>query len=332
MDRPMCIGRIVRAGLLICLGLLASGSAIGIQSEFLGLHFVARGVKLDKAKRLVDLARVNGYTHIVVQLADAVALDEFPGELRADAISKSDFLELVDYIRFSGLEFIPEIKLLTHQEKFFKNSQLDLMYNKSTYDPNNDQVYKIVYNYLDELIHATDPSFIHIGHDEVAGLSIKFREKWLYAGERVLPSDLFYSDVLKIYDYLQNKGIRIGMWGDMLISPKEKSLSELQAVHGIPQGYGPSLRKRLPRDIVIFDWHYKGIKKQFVGSLDLFLGDGYEVIASVWDDRKSTANFVGYIKEKSKPRVLVTLWYHLQHENWDLIESIVENSAEIYRN
>ncbi|ULA67604.1 MAG: hypothetical protein LZF62_240213 [Nitrospira sp.] len=67
---------------------------------------------------------------------------------------------------------IPEIKLLTHQEKFFQRRFPTVMFNSVSYDPRKDATYAVVLPFLDELIQALHPRAIHIGHDEAFGWTV----------------------------------------------------------------------------------------------------------------------------------------------------------------
>lgn len=301
----------------------------GVEKEFLGIHFVARGVKLEDAIKIVDLANASKYTHVIIQLADGIEFEAFPGALRADAMSRDDFKLLLLHIKKSGLEFIPEIKLLTHQEKFFQNVGKPFLYNETTYDPKSQGIYPIIYSYLSEVIEVSNPSMIHIGHDELAGLDRRFRKNRMKLWEKTLPSELFLKDVLTIHKYLTERGIKVGMWGDMLISPKEDKVNGLKNAHGKPKGYGPELRKKIPNDITIFDWHYK-LKQKDVGSVDLFMEDGFDVVASVWENQTSAKYFIDYVTSRDSGSVLVTLWYYVQKGDWVKVQDIISSNSEIY--
>jgi len=292
-------------------------------------HFVLRAVPLEKAYWMVDEAKKAGFNVIVVQLTDGVKLDKAPWTPRSDAWSKKEFISWVEYVRNIGMEFVPEVKFLTHQEKFFQKESR-LMFNSKTYDPRQSEVYKKVFAIIDEVIELSHPKAFHIGHDEVAGFNLKSKEKWLKPDEPVLPADLFYQDVMKIYNYLKTKNIEIWMWGDMLISPDEfleLSSGSLKAFHGTLPGYGKDLRAKLPKDIVICDWHYKDDQEDFP-SLSVMQKEGFRVIGATWVNERTIKNFSKYASKHKAYGMMATTWWHVQKRNWDVVERIIKVSGE----
>src|SRR3972149_4741260 len=157
-------------------------------------HFVLRiGVRLEEAKEFLAKLRYGHYNTLVFMIINWVKLDSMKELVtHKDAWSKEQFVEFVNYARGSGLEVVPEIKLLTHQEKLLKNKYPNLMYNISTYDPRKEETYKIIFPILDEIVSLTKTKAIHIGHDEArrAGRKARLKEK------EMIPAELFLKDIL----------------------------------------------------------------------------------------------------------------------------------------
>jgi hypothetical protein len=85
-------------------------------------------------------------------------------ETRENRVDQSSsFISWAAYARAHGLDVIPEVKLLTHQEQFFQKHHPGLMFNAVSYDPRKEGVYQVVFRLLDELIDALHPRAIHIG-------------------------------------------------------------------------------------------------------------------------------------------------------------------------
>ncbi len=207
-----------------------------------------------------------------------------------EIITLDDFKEIINYAKENGLEIIPQIDFLTHQKTFIADIYPEFMFNIFTYDPRKDKLYTtVIFPFIDELISVIHPKAIHIGHDEVAGWNKWFLKKF---NVKMLPSSLFLKDIVKLYDYLNKKGINVWMWGDMLLSPEE-CLSEIRkSCHGV-EDYS-KLRKLLPKDIVICDWHYFSEASVF-NSAFLFTKDGYKVIGTTWFKEKTIKKFSKYI-------------------------------------
>ena len=328
-------------GTIICVLLislfLSFSSSLEVSAQTIikpikAFHFVLRALPLDKAYWMVDEVKKAGYNTIVVQITDGVRLANAPWTPRDDAWSKEDFIAWIKHIDKKGLAFVPEFKFLTHQEKFFQDRFSELMYNSKTYDPQKEDVYQKVFALIDEVIDISQPKAIHIGHDEVAGFNEISREKWLKAGEDVLPAELFFNDVMRLYDYLKKKGIETWMWGDMLIDPDEfpdLPKESKKSFHGTLPGYGKELRAKLPKDIVICDWHYNDEQEAFP-SLTTFQKEGFRVIGATWVKEKTIKNFSRYAAKNNAYGMMATTWWHVQKRNWDIVDKIIKISGDTF--
>jgi hypothetical protein len=296
-------------------------------------HLVLKdGVSFKEAKEFLAKLRYGHYNTLVLMIVNWVKLDSMKELVtHKDAWSKEQFVEFVNYARGLGLEVVPEIKLLTHQEKLLKDKYPDLMFNKSTYDPGKEEVYKIIFHILDELISLIKPKAIHIGHDEVAGHNEKSRQKWLNEGEKMLPAELFLKDILRIHNYLSKKNIEVWMWGDMLIRKEEFPQMFHKHLHGNANYI--AIRSKIPKDIVICDWHYFDKQKGFPSS-KLFAELGHRVLGATWHKEDTIKNFSRYIANlpKNGEGMIATSWYSVKNKGWGTIEEIAAKSSEAFWN
>jgi len=298
------------------------------------LHFVLRGVPLDKAYWMVDEAKRSGLNTIVVLVTDGVSLKYAPWRAKQGAWSRDEFKAWVKHAQGKGMQVVPELKLLTHQEKLFQDRYPGLMFNRDTYDPRKDEVYQLVFPLLDEVIELIRPRAIHIGHDEVAGFAPWSWNKRLNPNplgehERMLPGDLFQKDVLEIHTYLKQRGIETWMWGDMLISPEEFPEMLARNMNGTKPGYGKLLREKLPKDIVICDWHYGDDQAEFT-SLSGMQNEGFRVIGATWKKTKTIKNFSHYSAQHGTYGMMATTWFHVQRKEWDVVGRIIRTSGRIF--
>lgn len=102
------------------------------------------------------------------------------------------------------------------------------------------------------------------------------------------PADLFLRDVIRIHDYLSGKSVDTWMWADMVLSPAEFPGAPTRYHHGIAAGYGKPLRDRLPRDIVMCDWHYDE-----EGNFAILQREGFRVIGATWKREATTRDSAG---------------------------------------
>lgn len=191
-------------------------------------------------------------------------------------VDKATLKDFIDYIRSFGIEVIPEVQSLGHVQFMTytypeiaeidpdKVKEVDIRLEDARpadiyphcYCPSNPRSYEILFDILDEVIELFAPlQYVHIGHDEVyqIGVCPKCRG--------TDPAELFYNDVMRIYNYLAKRGIKTMMWSDML-----------QPVTVYKTW---SAASKLPRDIVMLDfiWYFhfdKDIE-------DNLLSQGYRV-------------------------------------------------------
>jgi len=292
------------------------------------VHFVLRAVPYETAKKLVDLASKSGMNTIIVQLTDGVQLDHAPWTARKGAWRKVILREWATYARSKGLSIVPELKLLTHQGKFFQRNFPQLMFNRKTYDPRKMEVYAHIFPFMDEVIELLQPEAIHIGHDEVMGWDARHAKKKPKSGEVMLSASLFVQDTLKIHEYLKKKGIETWMWGDMLVSPNEFPNMMARLLHGSTDGYGKIARDLLPKDIVICDWHYYD-NKEFL-TVKVLQQEGFRVIGATWKKEKSIKNFSRYAANHGAYGMIATTWWHVQRKEWDVVDRIINFSGKAF--
>lgn len=292
-------------------------------------HFVLRSVSLERAHWMVNRAHDADFNMVVVTVTDGIRLDRAPWRSLPDAWSKDEFNGWLRFARSKGMEVVPEVQLLTQQAKFFQDNQPNLMFNAVTYDPRQEATYKLVFPLLDEIIAMIHPRAIHIGHDEVAGHNVYSMRKLVKRGEQLLPAELFLKDTLRIHDYLKERGIETWMWGDMLISPDEFPMMLTKHLHGTAPGYGKPLRDKLPRDIVICDWHYFDNQKNFP-SLTTMQKEGFRVIGATWKAPSAIRNFSRYVAQHGAYGMMATTWFHVQRQEWDVVDQIISQSGSTF--
>lgn len=251
---------------------------------FRGVHlFIPSMENMDYAKRLIKyLVSPMGYNVVILQVSGGMVYERHPkiseafahavqmrsqgwpafphhGIAEGKPITKAQLKEYVAYIRSFGIEVIPEIQslahvqYLTHAYPEIAEIAQNLSDNVDTHDedklpstfyhhdycPSNPRTYEILFDVIDEIIEVFEPTeYIHMGHDEVRSIGACPRCK----GKS--PVELFTGDVMKIYNYLKSKGLKMMLWADMLQPfPKYPTAAAIDL---------------LPRDIVLLDfiWYF----------------------------------------------------------------------------
>jgi hypothetical protein len=178
-------------------------------------------------------------------------------------LEKSEVADLARWVRENQIEMIPEIPSLTHSYYLLDRHKdlAEVTEHKwpDTFCPLNPGSYKLLFEVLDEYIEVLKPGMIHMGHDEwFTGMDDCPRCKGKDWGE------LYGLDVKKTHDYLAARGIRMAIWGDMLLQGVR---GKEPRVHKTSSGYqyrSPAamtpeqVRKLVPKDILIFNWFWSG--------------------------------------------------------------------------
>lgn len=314
-------------------GVLAAGRILDRPDHATrALHFVLRNVTVAEARRLVVMARRAQMNTLVVQVADGVRLPSMAAIARNDAWSPEQWAAFAEYARHNGLTLVPEVKALTHQEKLFARAHSELLYNRKTYDPQKPEVYERVFAIFDDLIRATNPPAIHVGHDELAGATLHSkipRDEQLPPGEEPVPPALFLQDVRRLHAYLHDRGVETWMWGDMLVGPDEFSGMQSPSLHAPPE-YA-ALRDSLPDEIVICDWHYFGSQEDFP-TARAFAEAGHDVIGATWKNKRTTERFSRYVADlpRAGRGMMATTWFHVQRDEWRTVRGIVAMSGAAF--
>ena len=301
------------------------------------LHLSLWPSTIEDFKASIRLARSGHYNALILFNHFGVNLNSLQ-HLKVKGLAKwniAQLREMIVFARENGLEVIPELSLLSNQKKFLQNNFPKFLYNKDTYDPRNKELYnKIVFPAIDELLSLTGATKFHIGHDEVAGWSeYHYRKDIIKTGEQQLPPELFLQDVLILYEYLKKKGVETWMWGDMLLSKEEfPTMKDSGASLNGYNGYA-ALRPKIPKDIVICDWHYRGRQLDFPTTLT-FAEAGHQVLGATWKNQETTTNFSNYIARlpKNGAGMIATTWYGLSGKEKQQVEKIITFSGKAFWN
>lgn len=181
---------------------------------------------------------------------------------RGTVLEKADVARYLASARKYGLDVIPEVQSLSHVQyltaahpEFGERAEVPAKEIDTRgederpaetvahcYCPSCEGVYEVMFDIIDEIVEVAKPKkYVHLGHDEVYQLGVceKCKEK--------TPAELYYSDLMKLYGHLKEKGLTAMIWSDML--------------HPAPltQYKCESLREKLPKDIVYleFIWYFK---------------------------------------------------------------------------
>lgn len=199
-----------------------------------------------------------------------------PENGKGSFLTQEEMKDLIMYCRERGIDVIPEVPSLSHADYIVRaypeiNERVE-DHDPDTYCPSNPKSYEIMYDILDEVAEVFEGTeYIAIGHDEVVTIGVCDKCK----GKD--PATLFASDVIKLYDYITKKGMKMMMYGDKFtkLYKDGKTFEEVNGapyidekgklcggLAGYPEGdsrHVPALYHSLelmPKDIIILDWYW----------------------------------------------------------------------------
>lgn len=164
-------------------------------------------------------------------------------------LDKNDLREIADFCREHFVELVPNLNLAGHDGYFLHREHPELReqgYNQMA-DLEHPEYKRLVIDCLDELIEACNPKIFDISHDELWHRHKKGEK----AKENSKPKkEVFYEDIMLHYNHLKKKGIKLLMYGDMIV----------------PEHHGRrfdcyQIVDKLPKDIIIKNWSANGVPR-----------------------------------------------------------------------
>jgi hypothetical protein len=219
---------------------------------------------------------------------------------------------LVEYARSLHLEILPEVQALSHAYylccAYPEIAELPADPWPDTFCPSNPLSYEIYFDVLSEVIEVFQPRLVHVGHDEVRTLGVCPRCQGKSG------NDLLGDNLLKIYHFLKERGIRMAMWGDTLLpfsfNMWEGGTARRMVRHNgnfadVPETFRAI--EKLPRDILISEW--QGNTNPL--PMEFFIKEGFEVYCGNFGDNFFAHNYTRWDERSVSPQVLggeVSTW------------------------
>lgn len=290
-----------------------------ITDKKLGIHVLMDSKEsLEAVKSEIPSLRKNGIDFIITEINYNYEYESHPEIRGYGHITKNEIKSLLKICRDNDVELIPQFQCLGHQSWAEETFPLLAMHpefdetpgqfpkNEGIYCrswcPSNPQVNKIIFDLMDELIDVFEAHAFHVGMDEVFLIASDYcpRCKGKDAAE------LFAKAVNDYYNHLvKDKGLEMMMWGDRLLNSATTGYSEWEASNN-----GTYLAiDKIPKDIIICDWHYD--KLDNYPSISVFLNKGFRVLPSSWKDVDAANAFVENSLEYKNPNMLghlITTW------------------------
>lgn len=168
--------------------------------------------------------------------------------------------ELDEYARSRFVELVPQVNCLSHLEQALAVDE----YRRLAEDPErpemvcplNPETPGFIEDLIGEVMACFSTKFFHMGGDEAWQMgSCPACRAWISEHDDI--SGLFALHYSRVHDFITKHGRQAMMWGDMILD--HRRLADL-----------------LPKDLIIFDWHYAGGSAE---TLQFFREKGFDVFA-----------------------------------------------------
>ncbi len=272
-----------------------------------GVHLFTGGQGADLHERLIrNVLAALKMNHLVVE-CEYVKWDSTPEIHHPEyGMSKDEARRIVRTAQNLGLEVTPLVNSLGHCQWLFTNdANLDIAEDpeaKWAYCVTNPRTYEVIFGIYAEALELFDhPRFLHVGHDE---FTHRGRYPHREESKKYTVEQLFRMDLEKLHAWLAERGVRMMMWGDMLLGPKESP----DACHADSVEQAQRLRAALPDDVLITDWHYVAAPPAEYRSLSRFHEAGLQTVAATWNRAENIVNFAKAAYDQKSLGLLQTTW------------------------
>ena len=213
---------------------------------------------LKHLKRVIDVLSDHKINMLHLYFENRFQFDKHPKVSPPGVMTREQAVELDEYARTRFVELVPEVNCLAHLE----NALCVENYRRFAEDPDNPyeictqnpEAVAFVEDMVRELAACFKSKYFHMGGDESSqmGTCPKCAERIEQDGGK---QNLFAGHYTHVAEFIKSLGKRPMMWGDMLL--RHRGAAEM-----------------MPKDIIIFDWHYGETSVQTV---KYFTSQGFDV-------------------------------------------------------
>ena len=202
--------------------------------DFNTAHF-----QVDYIKKYLDILSLEGYDTILWEMEDAVRFSSCPDIADEDAFSVEEWQEILSYGSKKGFKYIPLFQCAGHAEYVLRNLKYRHLGEQDSgycYCLSSQEVWGFLKKILLEIRNMFPQSeYIHIGCDEtrMLGTCPICASQITHMGK----GGFLLQHIIRVQDYLKELGVKTAIWADLPVNH-------------------PEILEKLPKDILLFDWHY----------------------------------------------------------------------------
>lgn len=239
---------------------------------------------LENFKKIISFLARYKMNIYMPYIEDVFTFDAYPeiGKNRG-ALTKKEAAEIVKYAHENFIEVIPIFQTLGHYENILSLPEylkLAEFPGAASLNVSSPEIYKFLETAFDELFEVFPSEYFHIGADESYDVALGESSFLL---DSLSLAEIHLRHYLKVYEICSKKNKKVLIYSDMLLHHQE-------------------VLDRLPKDIIIVDWHYR--PQNFYESTKLFNQKGFKYLVSpsVWN---FTSSFPVYQNAFSNIKVII---------------------------
>lgn len=234
---------------------------------------------LAEARSVIRTMAALKYNVVCFQIDNRLKYERRPALSGSNPPTKDQLRKLVAFAESLGMEVIPMTQCWSHFGYFLNKKEFAHLnaepdpkkkgrHSRWNYCPRHPEVHPILFDMIEEQLECfPNAKYYHVGLDEIS-FGVISRHPLT---KDTPPHVVFAEEVKRLHDFVTGKKrLRMCMWGDQLL---------VEHNGGAPHHTARAL-DQVPRDIIIFDWHY-GASKTFP-SVAFFEEHGFDVVASGW--------------------------------------------------
>ncbi len=268
----------------------------------IGMHvMIFNDIDADALASSLPLLAEKGINLMIVEVGYSYQYQSHPELGDPGALSFDAARMLAEKAREYGVEIVPEFNCLGHQS-WQENTnallsvypELDETHGKypnnagiycRSWCPLNENVNPIIFDLIDELMDAFEADSFHVGMDEVFIIA---DEDCPRCGGKD-PGEVYAKQVNDLYQHITvEKGATMYMWADRLLdgAALDEAYSEWESSYN---GTYTAI-DRIPKDIILCDWHYEA--RDDYPSISYLLDAGFQVLTASWKDSDAAEKLI----------------------------------------
>jgi hypothetical protein len=294
-----------------------------LRVKFIGwMYDIAReqSPREDNLRSMLESSLEAGYNAVGFYLEHRFAYRNAPWAEGDGCLQPGVVRQVTAEFRGEGLRIIPFLNILGHMEGFIRSEGGQFLAEGATQGsgqmcPSKPENIAFAEGLIDSALESFDDEWVHLGGDETNQLGQC--ELCSARAERIGKDGIYADYFVPMCEKIVRLGKRPCLWGDMLIEY-------------------PSILDRLPKETIIFDWHYAESPAE---STKMFRDKGFDVVCcpavrsydsffchlrETWENVDTHAKAAGDLDALG---VLVTTWEFQFFTNYESTLPIVYSAG-----